>query len=80
MFALPAFYPLLQRRIKTKNAKRNDYLLSSSIITKLANGLKRWQSLKDPAHAKDYAIKPLLYLLRFLLRSFSPYGWFPFKA
>jgi len=80
MFALPAFYPLLQRRIKTKNAKRNDYLLSSSIITKLANGLKRWQSLKDPAHAKDYAIKPLRYLLRFLLRSFSPYGWFPFKA
>ncbi len=32
------------------------------------------------AHAKDYAIKPLRYLLRFLLRSFSPYGWFPFKV
>jgi len=78
-FALPPFYPLLQRSIK-KNAKRNDYLLSSSIITKLANGLKRWQSLKDHAHAKDYAIKPLHYLLRFLLRSFSPYGWLPFKA
>ena len=35
---------------------------------------------QGPAHAKDYAIKPLRYLLRFLLRSFSPYGWFPFKA
>jgi hypothetical protein len=28
---------------------------------------------QGPAHAKDYAIKPLHYLLRFLLRSFSPY-------
>jgi hypothetical protein len=52
----------------------------SDFITKLANGLKRWHPLKDPPHAKDYAIKPLRYLLRFLLRSFSPYGWFPFKA
>jgi hypothetical protein len=43
---------------KKKNAKQNYYLLSSSIITKLANGLKRWQSLKDHDHAKDYAIKP----------------------
>jgi len=65
---------------RKKDAKRNDYLLSSSIITKLATGLKRWQSLKYHAHAKDYAIKPLHYLLRFLLRSFSPYGWLPFKA
>jgi hypothetical protein len=31
-----------------KDAKRNDYLPGSSIITKLATGLKRWQSLKDP--------------------------------
>jgi hypothetical protein len=77
-FALSPAHALLKRR--KKDAKWNDYLPSSSIITKLANGLKRWQSLKYPPHAKDYAIKPLRYLLRFLLRSFSPYGWFPFKA
>jgi hypothetical protein len=70
----------IRKKYKKKDAKRNDYLPSSSIITKLANGLKRWQSLKDPTHAKDYGIKPHSYLFRFLLRSFSPYGWFPFKA
>ena len=80
MFALPAFYPLLQRRIKTKNAKRNDYLLSSSIITKLANGLKRWQSLKDPAHAKDYAIKPHQLFIAFPFALIQPLWLVPVQS
>jgi hypothetical protein len=55
----PVFLWLTPIRKKyKKNAKRNDYLPSSSIITKLATGLKRWQPLKYPAHAKDYSIKP----------------------
>ena len=28
-----------------------------------------------PTHAKDYGIKPLRYLFRFLLHSLSPYGY-----
>jgi hypothetical protein len=75
----PHFIPYCREGLKQKG-KVELLFTCSNIFTKLANGLKRWQSLKDPAHAKDYAIKPLRYLLRFLLRSFSPYGWFPFKA
>src|SRR5664280_3890657 len=47
----------------------------NKFFTKLAISPKKAGSqLKRPPHAKDYAIKPLRYLLRFLLHSFSPSG------
>jgi hypothetical protein len=54
------------------------YLLN--LFHKVSQRSETLAPAQGPAHAKDYAIKPLRYLLRFLLRSFSPYGWFPFKA
>jgi hypothetical protein len=51
-----------------------------SLFRKVSQRAETLATAQGPAHVKDYAIKPLRYLLRFLLRSFSPYGWFPFKA
>jgi len=69
----PAFLWLtpIRKKYKIKDAKRNDYLPSSSIITKLANGLKRWQSLKDPDPRKRLRHKaaPAIYSVSFCAHS-----------
>jgi len=61
----------IRKKYKNKNAKRNDYLPSSSIITKLANGLKRWQSLRDPSPRKRLRHKaaPAIYCVSFCAHS-----------
>jgi len=57
-FALPPFYPLLQRRIKTK-MKSVMIIFLLKYYYKVSQRSETLATAQGPVHAKDYAIKPL---------------------
>ena len=75
----PHFIPYCREGLKQKGEVELLFTCSN-IFTKLANGLKRWQSLKDPAHAKDYAIKPHQLFIAFPFALIQPLWLVPVQS